>query len=30
VATQAGMGVHLYLANASMKNRVFQTPTASF
>jgi homogentisate 1,2-dioxygenase len=24
VATQAGMGVHLYLANASMKNRVFQ------
>jgi homogentisate 1,2-dioxygenase len=24
VATQAGMGVHLYLANASMRNRVFQ------
>jgi homogentisate 1,2-dioxygenase len=24
VSTQAGMGVHLYLANASMKNRVFQ------
>lgn len=24
VATQTGMGIHLYLANASMKNRVFQ------
>ncbi|MDI1364242.1 MAG: homogentisate 1,2-dioxygenase [bacterium] len=24
VATQAGIGIHLYLANASMRNRVFQ------
>ncbi len=30
VATQAGIGIHLYLANASMRDRVFQNADGEF